>query len=161
MDFSSFFDYPMTNADSDLDELALLPHWRPADWTNLLEHMQTRVFSAGDIVFRAGEVEKALYLVAFGIFEVLLPKGDSGRLSRFTTIQTGSVLGEQSFLDGKPRSATIRAVSDGQMLHMSLEAFEQFAAKEPRLARDILFDLGRILSLRLRKTTALLADWTT
>ncbi len=160
MDFSSFFDYPESEANTTRDEYVFLPTWRDQEWAKLLEHTETRVFNAGDIVLRAGDNERALYLVAFGSFEVLLSRGQPERLIRFALIETGSVLGEQSFLDGNPRSATIRAVTEGQMFHLGLDAFEIFAAKEPRLARDLLFDLGRILSLRLRQTTAFIADWT-
>jgi CRP-like cAMP-binding protein len=160
MDFSSFFDYPEAEDTQPRDEFVFLPAWREQDWAKLLEHTQARAYEAGDIVIRAGDAERTLYLVASGAFEVLLPRGESGRLVRFSTVETGSVVGEQSFLDGNPRSATIRAVTAGQMFQLSLEAFEVFAAREPKLARDILFDLGRILSLRLRQTTAFVADWT-
>jgi CRP/FNR family transcriptional regulator, cyclic AMP receptor protein len=160
MDFSSFFDYPETEADTTRDEFVFLPTWRDQEWAKLLEYTETRLFNAGDLVLRAGDNERALYLVAFGRFEVLLSRGEPERLIRFAMIEAGSVLGEQSFLDGYPRSATIRAVDEGQMFHLSLDAFEIFAAKEPKLARDLLFDLGRILSLRLRQTTAFIADWT-
>jgi CRP/FNR family cyclic AMP-dependent transcriptional regulator len=160
MDFSPFFDYPETDDSQPRDDFVFLPAWREQDWDKLLEYTQTRAYEAGDLVIRAGDVERTLYIVAFGTFEVLLPKGESRRPVRFATVETGSVVGEQGFLDGYPRSATIRAATAGQMFQLSLEAFEGFAAREPKLARDILFDLGRILSLRLRQTTAFVADWT-
>jgi CRP-like cAMP-binding protein len=70
-------------------------------------------------------------------------------------IEQGSVFGEQSFFDGCP--ATVRALSDGELRSLTPEAFEVLAAREPDLARMILLDLGRILSLRLRSTSALAA----
>ncbi len=160
MGFSSFFDYPETDEDQPRDEQVFLPTWRDQDWAKLLQYTQTRVYEAGNFVIRAGEAERALYIVAFGTFEVLIPKGESRRPIRFATVETGSIVGEQSFLDGSPRSASIQATTAGQMFEFSLDAFETFAAREPRLARDVLFDLGRILSLRLRQTTAFVADWT-
>ena len=62
------------------------------------------------------------------------------------SIEGPSVVGELSFVDGGPRSTTLRAVSDGELRRLSLESFEVLAAREPELARAILLDVARILS---------------
>ncbi len=157
MDFSSFFNYPDSEPEMADEEFAFLPTWTPHDWNKLLHHMQTQVFKTGEVVIRAGETERALHVVTFGTLEVLFPLGST--LIPITSITEGSVLGEQTFLDGKPRSATIRAATDSQTLYLSFTAFEVFSAKEPDLAHFFLRDLGRIVSLRLRQTTALLSQW--
>jgi CRP-like cAMP-binding protein len=69
------------------------------------------------------------------------------------------VIGEQAFLDGKPRSATLRAITDGEMLSVSLEAFQILAAHEPELARDMLLDLARTLSVKLRQANTFISNW--
>jgi CRP-like cAMP-binding protein len=51
----------------------------------------------------------------------------------------------------------VRALTDGELRSLTPEAFEVLAAREPDLARRVLLDLGRILSLRLRATSALAA----
>ena len=76
-----------------------------------------------------------------------------------TTIHEGAVFGEQAFMDGKPRSANVVAVTDGQVLVLTPEGFQQILETEPKVASQILFDLGRILSLRLRQTTFLISKW--
>jgi CRP/FNR family cyclic AMP-dependent transcriptional regulator len=68
------------------------------------------------------------------------------------------VVGEQSFLDHQPRSTSIRALTEGEVFRLSREKFLVFSAREPALARDLLLDLGRIVSLRLRDTTRFLAQ---
>lgn len=81
--------------------------------------------------------------------------GRGGRSEhQLATFDPGSVVGELAFLDGRPRSAGIRALTDGAMLRLSREAFDQLAARDGELARAILLDLGRILALRLRRLTA-------
>ena len=69
------------------------------------------------------------------------------------TITEGSVFGEIAFFDGAPRSATIRSRSTGSAVRVTRENFETLAAWEPTIARQLLFDLGRILAMRLRWTT--------
>ena len=63
------------------------------------------------------------------------------------------MLGEQSFFDNQPRSATVWAVTDGTLLLLPFDAFSTFGEAEPALARDFLFAMARVLSIRLRNTS--------
>ena len=56
-----------------------------------------------------------------------------------------------AFFDGKPRSAHIVAREDVEILCLEIDRFEQLAAWRPRVAQRLLLDLGRVLSLRLRR----------
>jgi CRP/FNR family cyclic AMP-dependent transcriptional regulator len=156
MSFSSFFNYPIKDSDDEPSDYVFLPNWSNDEWGKLLKHSQTQLFEQGKLVIKAGEVENSLYILAFGTLEVLMEQ--RGQSRRLASIQSGSVVGEQSFLDGRPRSASIRAASECQVLRLSRESFDIFAAREPSLARAFLFDLGRILSLRLRSTLEQLAE---
>ncbi len=160
MDFTSLFDYPNRAAGQSQEEIVFLPNQNDEKWVKLLTYTETRRFRAGEVVIRLGETDRALYLITQGSLEVLIPHGGRQNLRRFTQVETGSVIGEQAFLDGKPRSATVRALTDCELLRLSFESFEALAAREPELARTILFDLGRLLSLRLRRTSAFIATWT-
>ena len=115
------------------------------DWTRLARHAQRVRFRAGEDVVRAGDDDRSLYVVLSGRLEAAVP-GSSA-------IETGSVFGEVGFLDGLPRSATVKALDDGEALRLSFDAFETLAARHPELGRAILLDLGRIAALRLRRLT--------
>lgn len=156
MDISSYFAYPNESAPEDSAALLFLDQQSDADWAILLGFMETERFKAGEVVLRVGEQDRSLYVVTAGSLEVLVPQGSQG-LRRATLIETGSVVGEQSFVDGKARSATVRALSDGELLRLSFESFEVLSARYPALARDMLFDLARILSLRLRQRNQFIA----
>ena len=105
----------------------------------LLDHAETLVFRPGDIVLKPGQHDRALYLLVDGWL-----RAPSGVIHPITT------LGEAAFLDGAPRAVDVEAMSDGEMLRLSFEGFEALAARNPALGGDILLDLGRILSARLR-----------
>ena len=146
---SSYFDYPTDGpAESDLTFLA---DRGEDDWAVVLAHSETRRFSSGDVVIRAGDQDRALYLLTEGSLAVA-----SG--AAFRTIDAPSVVGEVAFLDGGRRSLTLVATTGGELRRMSLEAFETLAGRHPELARAMLFDLGRIVSLRLRFLTELIED---
>lgn len=150
MDFSSFFNYPIQDSEEQASDYIFLADWGNEEWAKLLKHTQTQLYDAGQMVIKTGAKEQSMFIVSFGMLEVLMKQG--GQMRRIALIQAGSVVGEQSFLDGRPRSADIRAATDCQILQLSRDSFEIFAAREPTLARAFLFDLGRILSLRLRST---------
>jgi CRP-like cAMP-binding protein len=139
----SYFDYP--SAEEGGDELVLLAGRSREDWGRLARHAERVRFRGGEDVVRAGDDDRALYLVLSGRLEALVGGSPS--------IDPGSVFGELAFLDGLPRSATVRAVEDGEALRLSFDAFEVLAARHPELGRAILLDLGRIAALRLRRLT--------
>jgi len=154
MNFSSFFDYDDPAAATSQSGFQLLPHWDDSAWARFFSYTETLRYAAGAEVIRPGEHNRSLYIVDSGQLEVLISR--QGRHQRLALIETGSVFGEQAFFDGRPRSARVRALSDCQLLRLGLEQFQILSAKEGELARDLLFDLGRLLSQRLRDTTQLL-----
>lgn len=144
---SSFFDYPSEPGEK-TDELVFLRDRSEGDWERVLAHTEEVRLAAGEILIHAGERDRTLYVIASGQLEVLLP-GDDGRIG---TIEPRSVAGEIAFIDGRPRSATLRALTDCEVFALRFEAFETLAARYPELGRAILLDLGRILAGRLRQT---------
>ncbi len=158
MDFTSLFDYSGTAQAAPAEELVFLAHATPEDWAKLIDHTEARRFAAGEVVVREGSAAQELCIVTRGSLEVLVEGDKAGELRKIATIDPGSVFGEQSFFDGKPRSASVRALADGEIRRLTLASFEVLAAKEPALARMVLFDLARILSLRLRETTGRVRD---
>jgi CRP-like cAMP-binding protein len=136
-------------------EEALAPRgWSEAEWGALLRATEFRRIKAGEPLIRRGDPDRTLYLVLQGSLEVVLHSGDGISLGSLTRVGAGSVLGEQSFFDGKPRSASVWAVVASEVAAMTPEQYAAFAAANPEPARELLFALGRILAIRLRRTTA-------
>jgi len=150
MDTTGFFDYPTDRQESTEHGLpGFLAGRGEDDWGMLLDHSETRLFSPGEIILARGDHDRALYLLIAGWV-----KAPSGVVHPITT------LGEDAFLDGTPRAVSVLAMSEGEMLRLSLEGFEALAARNPSLGRDILLDLGRILSARLRAHGEQSHGWT-
>lgn len=146
-----FFDYEGTGEGS--EPLDFLTAFGSDDWEALLAHTQTERFDAGHVVLPFGGRDRALYIIGEGMVEVVI--GQPPRTMRIATCNEGDVFGEQVFLDGEERSAEVRALTAVRVIKLPFEAFEAFAAHYPDLARVFLLDLGRIISLRLRATNAL------
>jgi len=151
MDYLAVFAHGV-DAGNDTDTLQL-PGWGEAQWRKVIVATTPRPFKASEVVIQRGIADRALYFVAAGSLEVGVTYVDGVSISPLAKIGAGSVIGEQSFFDGQPRSANVWAVTDGELLCLTHEKFNELAATEPALVRDLLFALGRILSLRLRHTT--------
>ena len=130
-----------------------LPDWGDAEWRALFDVTTVRTFKTSEVVIQRGVADRVLYFVAAGSLEVGVTYMDGVSISPIAKIAAGSVIGEQSFFDAQPRSANVWAMTEGELLCLTLERFQTLAEKSPALARDLLFALGRILSLRLRHTT--------
>ena len=144
------FDYPdAAKPVESLQEITFLADLSSEDWARILKIVQNRLFRAGDDLIRAGDKDDSFYILTSGTVEVTI--GDKV----LATIPEGSVFGEISFFDGALRSATIRAKSTGSAVCVTRENLDTLAAWEPEIARKILFDLGRVLAMRLRWTTRL------
>jgi predicted acylesterase/phospholipase RssA/CRP-like cAMP-binding protein len=101
----------------------------------------------GDTLFREGEAGDALYVLIKGRLRVLVagPAGDT----LVAEIGRGEVVGEMALLTGAPRSATVVAVRDSQLVRLSQAAFERIATKCPAAMLVVM----RRLVVRLQRTT--------
>ncbi len=147
------FDYEATVApEAEHGEIVFLEDFSSEDWSKILNIVETRHFLAGQDLVRDGERDDSFYILSSGSVDIVV-RDAKGRESVLTSLPEGSVFGEISFFDGQPRSATVRAKVGGSAIRISRATFETFAAWEPVLARRLLLELGKVLSLRLRWTT--------
>ena len=151
-----FFDYP--NQEVPSEEIVFLPSWTEHDWTALVKCAEVRRFRQNEVLARMGEADRSLMIVTTGSLDVLIPQGRRGKTTSIAILGAGSVAGEQSFLDGLPRSADLVALEDGEALVLRPEAFEIFAARHPDLALSFLRDLARMLSTKLRRANDFIAQ---
>jgi CRP/FNR family transcriptional regulator, cyclic AMP receptor protein len=119
------------------------------DWERLERHATRRRFSPGEEIVRAGELDRSLILVLSCELDFVVVRGGSEQV--LDVVEAPSVVGEVGFFDPGPRSGTLRARSDGELLQLGFEQFEALAASSPSLARMILLDAGRVLAMRLRR----------
>lgn len=169
MDFFRAPNIADPQADQLASDLVFLPDWQTDDWDLFLEYTQTQMFSPGSFIFRAGSAERVLYIVAFGRLKMLVNRNK--RLPRFklmgakkpasiNIIESGAVINELTFLDGKPGPATFQAITETQLIYLPYDAFNLFASLYPELARDVLQDLGRLLAVQTRRLTDLVSYYT-
>jgi CRP/FNR family cyclic AMP-dependent transcriptional regulator len=138
----------------DSADLLFMPEATVSDWATIFAHADVRRIDAGLALVQAGEHDRALYLLTEGTVGVRLPRDEGA----FKTIDAPSVLGELAFFDANPRSATLDAVTDVEVVRLDVAAFDRLLEHAPVLANAMLRDLARILALRLRMASDVIAD---
>lgn len=117
----------------------------------LAQMMDCRDFLEGATLFDFGDPGGEIFILRSGRVEVSL-LGSDGQKIVLAENEHGEVVGELSFLDGGPRSATAIAKEPTQVLTMHRERLLEFINQHPHAAIDLLTVVGR----RLRVTDELL-----
>ena len=137
----------------------LLPNWEDQDWKQLFRFSSVRSLTRGDALIQHGEPDRTIYFVLRGELEVIVLSGNGLSTGRVALVGPGSVLGEMAFFDGGPRSASAWSLGDCDVAAMTYDQYSAFEKASPTLARDVVFALGRILAIRMRRTNARIASY--
>jgi CRP/FNR family transcriptional regulator, cyclic AMP receptor protein len=101
-------------------------------------------FDPDAILFRQGDPSDFAILILSGSADVLREVGDEAIL--LGTVQAGEYVGEMGVLEGRPRSATVRAAAPVEAELIERQAFLERVSLEPELAKKLLLRM----SARLR-----------
>jgi divalent anion:Na+ symporter, DASS family len=123
---------------SGLDRVAL---------ARLAAYMDPITVPMGEAIITEGETGDALYIIVRGTFAVLV---DGARVN---TVGPGHYVGELALLVDEPRSATIRADTDGEVLRLERQQFVDLLGRDAPAARAVATTLAR--RLRRRDGTSL------
>ena len=100
---------------------------------------------AGEILFNEGDPSRSIFIVKNGAISIRMVKGKSpvevGR------IKANEIIGELSFFDRLPRSATAVAMIDLEVVEIPFEAMEKIYNNIPDYMKTIMASLAD----RLRK----------
>lgn len=108
-------------------------------------------------LFLEGKYAGFMCIVVSGRVRVFRDSG-GGRSKVIAHATAGNTLGEMSMLDGLPHSATAVAVEPTVIVSLTRRDFTRIVNEDPKLATRILWRFSRLLSERLRETSALLVD---
>jgi len=87
---------------------------------------------AREWLFREGDPPDRLCLVRSGRLRVVVESGEVATVAR--VVGPGAMLGELGVLTGNPRSASVQAVRDSELLELGAADFDALLAGSPALA---------------------------
>ena len=103
-----------------------------------------RRLRAGEWLFRMGDEGDQLFVVASGRLEIVLEEPPPARVARL--LDRGEVVGEVAFVTGQPRSASVRARRDTELLEIHSAGFRDLLRQHTDVALGLLQVLARRLA---------------
>jgi predicted acylesterase/phospholipase RssA/CRP-like cAMP-binding protein len=113
------------------------------------ELMEWVSLPAGAQLFAEGDPGDAAYLVATGRLRAFRRSHESGAELEIGEMGRAQLVGELSLLDGEPRTASVYAVRDCQLIRFSRPAYEELLHRYP----DIGLEVARMALRRVRGVT--------
>ena len=99
----------------------------------------------GEVLFHQGDPSDSLYAVVHGRLQAVIHRGD-GTAPLLKPIARGTCVGEMGVLTDKPRSATVRAVRDSELIRLPKAEFSTLLDRSPQIATA----LAKTLAERLQ-----------
>ncbi len=104
-------------------------------------------YAAGQVMFNAGDMGDAAYIVIDGSIEISVPT--PGGPIVVNKLGRNDIIGEIAIFGDVPRTATATALTPVETLKISKELFEKVIRENP----DAALELIRVLAARLANTT--------
>jgi len=101
-------------------------------------------FKSGDVILKEGESGDKVCLLVKGRVKILKLADTKGKI--LFEMSEGDFFGEMALIDLRPRSASVVALSDCEVISIPADYFERLIHREPQ----ILINIARALSERLR-----------
>jgi len=113
-----------------------------------ISHLKILHFSAGELIIRKNEVGDSMFVIVKGKVKV---HDDDYIVAR---MESGDFFGEMSLLDSGPRSMSVSAEEESEVISINQESFYKILRNQPSITRNIIAGLAR----RLRTQNNLLID---
>ncbi len=102
-------------------------------------------FANGEIIFKQGDPSDGMYFVVNGRLRATLARAD-GSKKDLGKINPGQPVGEMGVLSDAPRSATVHAISETNLVKLSSQKFKQLTRQYPQL----MICIARVIADRQR-----------
>jgi len=120
----------------------------------VLELMEQKVYPQDTEILREGESTQYLWVIVSGQCEVFILRSDKSE-NRLAVLEPGAVFGEMSFFRQAPHSATVRCMTEVDVIRLSRERFDRLHAVCSSASCKIAANTAGVLANRLRR----MDDW--
>ncbi len=106
----------------------------------ILEKIENQIewifLQSGEALFRQGEPGESLYIVISGRLQAVL-EDEAGNKQILNEISQGESIGEMAIITNEPRSASVYALRDCELVKLSSTTFDQIIQQDPPMMRAI------------------------
>ncbi len=129
---------------ADLAEVKLFELLDEDELRELAAVIDSVVVQAGEVIFHAGDLGDALYIVKSGEVELYV-KDTTGQKIVLAVAEKHDIFGELSMLDERPRSATSAALTDCELFLLDRDDLLLLFQKQPDAALNMLAAMSGML----------------
>ena len=124
--------------------------------TTIIPTLRNRSFVKNQLLFSEGELGDTIYLIQRG--ELVSTIKSEGREIEVARFRRGDFLGELSFFDNQPRSASCSALKKCEVVTLTQEAYATIEGEHPTIGATLLRNILCIIADRLQNSDLFLAD---
>jgi CRP-like cAMP-binding protein len=132
-----------------LESVPIFAGLEPATLDLLRREGDDYAFADGDILFREGEPDDALYVITNGKIRIWSKFGERDQ-EELALLHKTELLGETCLLETLPHTATAQTVGPTSVLSISGRTFHELYSKMPKQYGILMLNIARDLSRRLR-----------
>ncbi|HAR63966.1 MAG: hypothetical protein DKM50_12980 [Candidatus Margulisiibacteriota bacterium] len=103
-------------------------------------------YSSGELVVKEGDVSDQLFLVVSGSLKIVKDIGTEDEKA-IALLTDGEMFGEMSYFDNLPRSASVVAATDSEVLVLDREQFDMIFQLHPKWTTKIIQSLSNRIYL--------------
>ncbi len=112
-----------------------------------------QILENDDILIAEGRVDNSLHVVTDGTLAVTRDVG-GGEWTTLHILRTGDLAGEMGFVDGRPHSATLRAIGTTKVCSFERDKFESLLTEEPWIVYRVMQNIIQAVHDILRRMNA-------
>lgn len=121
-----------------IGKVPLFKHLEYSELISLLFFVETKSVLQEDNLFHQHDQPDGMYILMAGALKIYLPPtAMGGKQKDLTELSPGQYVGEFGLIDGEPRSASVTAVKDSQVLFLPTTAFVKALDEHPKIAKSV------------------------
>jgi cAMP-dependent protein kinase regulator len=112
-------------------EISLFASLSPSEMTELNSKIERHFYEPGGVVVNEGDTGKSLYVVKKGGLKV--STSVMGKAIDIGSLSEGDVFGEIAFLTGRPRTASVTASTEAEVIEIKEAVLQELIRRHPEI----------------------------
>jgi len=140
-----------------LKKTGMFEDFSPLEIETLAKYMDAYTARKGTAICIEGARAGFMAIIVAGRLEIFKDNG-RGKTKKINEVGAGNSIGEMSIVDGLPRSATAVAMELITLVVLTQDNLQRIIEQHPQLGTKVLWRSAQVISQRLRRASAMLAD---
>lgn len=124
----------------------------------IVQHSIAKKFKAGEFLIREHDINSDIYIIKKGPVEIYKELKGYAEPMLVGTVETGELIGELAYLDDSPRSVSVKAINDAEIVILPKDMTEEKNKLAQSIKTNFLYNIALLSSTRLKNQTLVYGD---